>query len=1367
MISNTAQINTFVGGMDMDTDINLLSNDRYRYAENVRVITNDGGTTGILQNIEGVRRYTSYVPADEIIIGTTTVDDIGVIITRLPNRYNRIYRVTGLDSNAPTLEVVCQGNLGLGEDYINEPNISIVGNYESDTNVKIYFTDGKSQIKVLNIMSNKYMHGSEFVDSDGNILNPKILDITPSAKLNPFKVIGVSEGNLKAGMVTYCYQLFNIHGTETAASSLSELVHLTKSTSNQGSQKYKGTRVDDYAGKSVTMSTKLDIKDFDRCRVIRIHYSSNTKQPTITIIDEVDITNDGTTFTYTDYGMSYLSELTIDQFNAITGYQFVAQTLAKMQNRLFAANITEQSWNPKDKYCKPYDARSYRADSSGTVKLLSADSSKTITFNISDTVAIRNVSATHDCINPFNSQNYEECMQNDMYIYNKDGKLGGTGINIDYTFVTTDIILSKRQKQERLDQDCSMDIPAIKMSKHTIEGVDIDYKVEQPVDDKYNDLRTPNYADPYIASKYRGYMRDEVYRFGIVFYNDKNVASPVFWIGDIRMPRSIQVPTYVYENNTLIGKALGVNFRVKEMPVDAVSYEIVRCDRTEADRTIVSQIVGNFPYTYNIQETDQPIGDGEYIQNSIEMRPTPFFFNSNRHLIVRNREIDAMLYNISACKDYFRMVSPEICLQGKDIEHSFENNVYLDLQGFYYSPFVGGKYMLHNEGGSAITWTIPYSNFATAKNVLQPDGKTLYNESVVALLTTLANDGDIFVFPYRDKDGNRTFYNSIIAKYFVPFYTYTYRGTRPRAEITDAKYALNVPYNVTDNLTAYNINVGTKTYTNYSMSSFANPGNQAVIGPAGPCVIAHIPELGYTIDTLSMEHNLDMLVKGDKANAIPIFNVRRTSQVQYGGNTYGSRSNSIYISTSSFGTNSNEHTFTFGGDIYLSILDYPNTMIFQRPDINDRRHLKFFIGSYIPFESTINMNLFQGDQVHRTVTGDGYVDSYLQLEPTQMQQFHSQDDPYYLYNTVYSVRNNVKKFIPNSLYAEDDTKFSNRILASQAKTNNEVIDQWSKFKVADYLDVDNQFGEISNLKTFKDRLFYFQDSGVGIAAVNERSLITDDNVNQLVLGTGGILSRFDYITNTNGDSIKNDKSIINSDNVLYWYDYDKNEICDYNGQVSQLSKEKSVQTHLNSNYKKDRKHNTSLFDKKYNEVWFRLFDKSLIFNEQLGRFTSFYTFTPVWALPFSDRVVGIKSNGLYSINDTNTNGSDIEDKDAKLQIVINKDFTLTKVFDNIRLHGNFKDERGKLIVDGIVDYLKFDTKHQQAIKQNDKEPIVFDYREDTYRIPVPRADVNEDEYSLPARLRGKTMTCEYHFDKQKHHTFEIPQITTTYRHSMI
>jgi hypothetical protein len=109
------------------------------------------------------------------------------------------------------------------------------------------------------------------------------------------------------------------------------------------------------------------------------------------------------------------------------------------------------------------------------------------------------------------------------------------------------------------------------------------------------------------------------------------------------------------------------------------------------------------------------------------------------------------------------------------------------------------------------------------------------------------------------------------------------------------------------------------------------------------------------------------------------------------------------------------------------------------------------------------------------------------------------------------------------------------------------------------------------------------------------------------LGTGTVLARYDYLDTTNGDSIINDKSIVNSASTLYWYDYNKNELCAINNSVMELSKVKQVQSYFNSNEDLDRSKPVSLFNKKYNEIWFKLFDQSLVFNEQLNVFTSFYT----------------------------------------------------------------------------------------------------------------------------------------------------------------
>jgi hypothetical protein len=157
---------------------------------------------------------------------------------------------------------------------------------------------------------------------------------------------------------------------------------------------------------------------------------------------------------------------------------------------------------------------------------------------------------------------------------------------------------------------------------------------------------------------------------------------------------------------------------------------------------------------------------------------------------------------------------------------------------------------------------------------------------------------------------------------------------------------------------AKRINVGNRTYTNYSMSDFIHNDNQSLQGPAGPCIIAHVPELENVFSGFNSvpTNRYPELHSFDSTNAIPVFNVKRDGNSIYGGNTFSSRQNSVYISIAA-----HDSKYVFGGDTYLSLLDYPNTMLFQLPDAKEWDGMKNYIGAYIPFESTINMNLFHGD----------------------------------------------------------------------------------------------------------------------------------------------------------------------------------------------------------------------------------------------------------------------------------------------------------------------------------------------------------------------------------------------------------------------
>ena len=102
-----SQINTFAKGLNMDTDITMIPEGQYRYAENIRLLTDADGTTGMLQNIEYIRQYTDGIPSDETILGTATsrlhknegngTYECGIVLTKSgegDDIYNKLYKIT-------------------------------------------------------------------------------------------------------------------------------------------------------------------------------------------------------------------------------------------------------------------------------------------------------------------------------------------------------------------------------------------------------------------------------------------------------------------------------------------------------------------------------------------------------------------------------------------------------------------------------------------------------------------------------------------------------------------------------------------------------------------------------------------------------------------------------------------------------------------------------------------------------------------------------------------------------------------------------------------------------------------------------------------------------------------------------------------------------------------------------------------------------------------------------------------------------------------------------------------------------------------------------------------------------------------------
>lgn len=1387
--------------MDLDSDVSVLSKDSIRYAENIQIITNKDGTDFAIQNADYFKsfRYTKgqlNIDFDKItVISSIAVkyvfkfnaftepentDSIFVITKESSDEGKTINRCLVLvhSINGNFIEQIIWGELGW------EKDLKLIYDQPYEEHNNVYIADGNNVIRVINL-SKKY----------GFVENASVIDSVPDNLLQPFQIIGITSGSLKTGKVQYAYQLFNLNGNESSISPLSEMLPVSQTIDGNSQNDIFGSTYGTATTKGFILKANFS-KGFSKFRIYRIVYEVAGQTPSVQIADEFDINPNQTELIYKDFGGSYINVITIDEFNALRArYLFVPKTIEVKDNRLFAANIKETTWDVE------YDARAYRCDKYGEVVL--KDTVKDdITFGIAYIPS--DIPEDFDCINPSNMNMFDE--DSFKYVFNKDGKFGGTGPNISYEFTFVDVVLSSQDASQNAYKPLNNSILQVEKSE-LLEGMP--YRVSYY--DENNSLQKtvsldkaiiPNYSDLWMCNNCVGYHRDEIYRFGIVFYNKKGIATPVHWIGDIRFPCEMNCvnfdvnsgnksnirKTFSTTSQELIGKAIGIKFDVKNIPSEAVSYEIVRCSRDESNRTIVAQVAvsglvkpyygtdQNKTYNWTNNGNDKVLYSQPWLNFSsfqrVARHSLHFYYNSGGTGDDGIGGSDTALEDVrSELKDItgfdtsnevFELISPEICIDQNNVANIIKNNklccigglfsYYLESSGIYYDRIASAASKVYSMNGDLV-------------NVGEREtfGGINYNSGIPFIGSI--NGSIVHALP-GGYDSGEGF--SMVLKYYNTIDCLT--QDRTATSYVNHQYipeVLNIkdviaPNQITsittfDKLKDFQQAIGENTYINVSVAS------NNVWGKHGVSLIAQIDQIpdsfedkwGYEYYNATHISHYDT---GHMLNACRICNIKKPSILQTG--TFSERSNSVYIGCNAFQTaDSNESVYCFGGDTYLGVLDYLNTQYTQQHnDYDSSSEYRIHTQCYIPFETSVNLNLMTNEQYHNTVTNknENIGQNLISIEPVAYAG-HVQKNPLYQYNTVYSQQNNMFPFVTKSLYSTDDLSIPNRIVASEVRSGLEIADPWLKFKVANYINVESKYGGITNLKTFNNRLIFFQDNAIGIASVNERSLITDNNIAQLTLGTGGILNRFDYLSYTNGNSIVNDKSIVNSDSALYWYDYNKNTICALTNNVQELSKSKKVQSYL-TNLKlnnKDRSNVISGFDKKYNQIWFKFVDKALIFNERLSAFTTFNTQKYTHFVSTND--------GSFMIIDDNLNvkkynemrdGSSIQ-SDSKITFVVNDNFMYPKVFDNVMFYANFGDNLSN--ISSVV----FKTKNQTSEIVNTDD---IECREDTYRFAIPR-ETSDSLYA--GRMRGNYLEETFTFDCSNNQTFKIPYIKTTYRQSKI
>tara|TARA_R100000900_G_scaffold28666_4_gene22526 strand:+ start:403 stop:4731 length:4329 start_codon:yes stop_codon:yes gene_type:complete len=1298
-------VNTYIKGLNKDNSRSKYDPSNYYDALNIKVITNGGLSTGSVETEKGnklsftipnipettyeyINGNSETVPEQTNlrIIGWCTVSNYVVLFTTtLGGGVGQIWRFQ-YEEKTDTI-ITTGGGASLNVDdhliYNNSIGLSInhrieaEGRYENNSKIHVYWTDNFNPLRSINIL-----------DPNSFKITPGDIDITPNLVFCQPTVeeIGFGGSLPAGGKVQYAYRLVSENGAQTIMSPTSQLVTLngTDSSSEANYIDVVGSAADSENTRSVTFNLKGIDTSYEIIHHIAILYTVKDA-PTIFKFGEDGITSDEMSITLS--GNEPRIQLTEPEFSATMGGFERCKTLAAKGNRLVIGNISTASIEIPT---SEWDARAYRFmkdDATGFITADLYDASGALHKTLySDTYPTGpnydSIPEDADAINLFNHEETQtgrvdttatgtsDWSVNQQFKYKTDGvTLGGEGKNISYTFVYKDLEVDKDGTFGGSDQRSSRQrAPFVNVDRANItENTGMFSPNGNPLTLQYTNV-FPNFSDPYVETLYTGYTRGEVYRFGIEFYLKKGHTTFVKWIGDIKFPEAADDPEFAVTapTNTYSGKlyvrSIGIQFTIDISDIkDKIGgFRILRAERPISEMTklgtgfllIANRRRGdndtksgpggagygkNYKYVNSLAEAvsktniAMETGINKLNINGMQGRKAnrfhlPDFPGFNR---VNHNGYKGVHLKKPETKNFTIFISP-LTIYKDTNQFVAKEGDYIKTNGYYTTALVQYQEL---DGKKQFTSSWAYYSRAFELPAHNPEyfkiDKTKYIGNGVRLNT---NDSFIPDSTYDDDIPKKWESNKQNIDPEADFVNTTYSYT---TEIN--KGIPGQPFGIGNNIYLMTLEDSTDVIT----TKFTEP-----------------KDMDWNNNVIENEQRFRLWDNGVvylENNSIDTFKYKEVAWSrplvrQYGGDSYEARSKQQYMSTGHFqpitsavlsATNNGQEISPriFGGDTYVAYwgrtyIDQYYNLTSQNPageyeDI-DSKEKRLGVTAIVPVESYININLGSGKYFLKdrngSKPGDWVGESY------NVDQIYSQQN------------NSEDKFFAKDFAADFSEEFPHRLWASEEKIDGEPVDAWRNFKVANILDVEGSYGPINKVINFQDKLFYYQDRAFGIAAINERSVITDNSGVQVTLGTGDVLQDFRYVSTATGT--RHQFSVVASTGSLYHYDATlrklykmspngQEPISDLKGlsnffadnvdgeiiEVDKTLREVSP-TGVHSTF--DHRNNRALFTFLNPKTGVSNFTVS--YNEMMGAFESFYSFVPNMYLNTGRRIISTDPN---------------------------------------------------------------------------------------------------------------------------------------------
>lgn len=1286
-----------------------------------------------------------------------------------------VWNIWRFDNNTNELVKILTCLTPIGNMYSNK--LSLVTEWEDDDNIKLYIADGEHSIMTVNVAAQLGVYG-------------KVTKLVGKATvfLKPISNVQLISGQLLPAYVQYAYRLYNKHSVASAMSTLSEMQIVT--SANRGIPQ----------GELSTVGYRLHIpytrKDFECIEIYRITYQQLGQLPSVELIFDTKFTIGQT---YDDTGQPSLQNLTVEEFIGISGINIAPKVIESKDSYLFAGNIKYET----SKYLeaiKNWDSSAMSEEMKRNLDLGQSFDFSAWKFGYdskSSNITWGYVSSD------FNLTPYNDGLSYDMTRSLRRGEIYRYGIVLymDDGYVSqpkwiADIRtpeLSTSVRQYLIHAASNVDDEELHNNGMCLQ------RLARYISNKYEQLSDSS-SDLHLTGNNLGI------RFKI-----KNLPEGCVGAEIVRCDRTIG------DRSTITQVALSNVYRNSEKGVRS----------TDNNRTVMpTGLVTTDPIQYYAVD-DQYLTYGNidydaYVDSSASPNQSDVASNYNAMQYVRN-DLDESPY-------IYQAISPEIIYQPDDVYNVFDH---------YGKLYITPLFRISPQNIYADSETTNDSSYPDARLVSLRDPNNLDGSWYLFPYGLPSQGGQLLAVEYAGKItydqgtyGTKFWSNSAIAyalanKYKLGYDSVEESDYRWFSEVNLTNIADRVLWTDAYGDTSYNFVSDANEYNTFEISGytfptvskwneFANEDGNFIFDNQRSVVNGYeylnwvFPAylLSYNPNSDTKDAYIKTKLKSEKTSIVRrtriniggrcaiitsdeklvdpssrdesvyhnpfsthICNIKKVT-TPYGG--LGTRNDSVFYShgnfmevPSSFDT---AEIDVYDGDTFIRCLEYSATHDWENPYYT--KHVGETRIYHIPFETDINVPNDHGDRYSR-------VNSlYIQDQPSNVNGLYIQSKPEYDYNTAYNALSAIKSYAGDSSYYDTvENIYDYRVHYSNLKTNDEKIDSFNVFQPLNYLDVDTRYGEITDLRKFKNQLIYWQVNAVGILSVNERTQIADDSGLPLILGTGGVLTRYDYL-NTNGGMRANEFTDTQSDSTLYWWDHDRHELCAYSGgqSVIPLSKLKNVQNYLNSQYKVDNLTDspTLTFDKLYNEILFSVtYDGSLVYNEYIQQFNSVYDINHNGSFAFTDRVILLPANlELYQWNKSRdgetSRGIFGNELLPTIKYVVNANSTYTKVYDNSEFAGRFYggDELDDLS-------FRFTTPlKQEGRLTGDK----ITNRQYDFEFAIPRAGKlleltiprHEQKYirwvtsRYGDRLRGKTMQCEMSSTSNSL-DFSLQYIMTKYR----